>query len=82
MTDHLTPAATAENAPPAPTIPASEKSPLWVQCLDCGHAWVALYAPMELGKAASLLRNLHCQNCGASASRISFGQPAQSDASA
>lgn len=43
---------------------------LRVRCLECGHHWIAVKLPMELGKIAELLGSLHCPACAADASRI------------
>lgn len=37
-----------------------------VECGACGHAWVAAYIPMEMGKLGRLLKGLHCPSCGES----------------
>jgi hypothetical protein len=54
----------------APPDPVSERRPVAVRCVPCSQRWVALYLPMEMTKAAELLKGLHCPNCGSPASDI------------
>jgi uncharacterized Zn finger protein len=47
---------------------------MWVNCKQCGHEWVALRLPMEMGKAAKIMVKLRCPNCGADAKKIRVGK--------
>jgi len=46
------------------------RMPLRVMCTQCGHAWIALYLPLQLAEAARVLAALHCPFCAADASNI------------
>ena len=48
----------------------TESRDMWVNCKQCGHEWVGLRLPMEIGKAAKIMANLHCPNCAADAEHI------------
>lgn len=48
----------------------TEKRPLIVGCVACGHEWIAIYLPMEITKAARAMQAAHCPMCGASSSDI------------
>jgi Zn finger protein HypA/HybF involved in hydrogenase expression len=41
-----------------------ESKPFWVKCDDCSHTWSPLSLPMEMRKAAKIMK-LHnkCPNC-------------------
>lgn len=41
-----------------------ESRPFWVRCEDCQHTWAPLSLPMEMRKAANIMK-LHskCPNC-------------------
>jgi hypothetical protein len=43
---------------------------LMVRCLGCEHVWCALHLPMELAKAARVLRTIHCPKCAAGPNRV------------
>ena len=47
---------------------------MWVNCKSCGHVWVALRLPMEMGKAAKVMIKLHCPDCGADSKSIRVGK--------
>ena len=47
-----------------------EKDEVKVSCEICGHLWVAMYTPMELGTAAELMKKAMCPMCGASSHSI------------
>jgi uncharacterized Zn finger protein len=47
---------------------------MWVNCKSCGHVWVALRLPMEMGKAAKVMIKLHCPGCAADAKQIRVGK--------
>jgi Zn finger protein HypA/HybF involved in hydrogenase expression len=47
---------------------------MWVNCKSCGHEWVGLRLPMEMGKAAKIMLKLHCPNCAADAKQIRVGK--------
>lgn len=49
-----------------------EREPMDVFCRACDYKWVALYLPMELGKAAKTLKDMHCPMCGESSKRIAI----------
>ncbi|MEN5278888.1 hypothetical protein ABE527_18325 [Brucella sp. TWI432] len=42
---------------------APPKKELRAQCGGCTHIWVVAYLPMELTKAATLMKNAACPNC-------------------
>jgi len=46
------------------------KSAMWVKCADCDHVWTAVHLPMEMAKAARLLKNTSCPNCAAGSKRV------------
>jgi len=48
----------------------TDKTPITVGCVACGHAWVALYLPMALPKAARAMASAHCPMCAASSADI------------
>lgn len=48
-----------------------ERKPQWVKCGACSHHWIAMYMPMEVEKAALLMKRATCPMCG-EAKRISF----------
>jgi formate dehydrogenase maturation protein FdhE len=43
----------------------TDKRPMQVQCVQCGHVWTAAYLPMEMGKVATLLKRVMCPMCAA-----------------
>lgn len=38
--------------------------PFWAKCWSCEHIWPAAYLPMEMAKAAKVLRAATCPKCG------------------
>jgi hypothetical protein len=48
-----------------------EKTAQYVHCEKCQHEWIAVWLPMEAGKAAKILKAASlCQMCGARATRM------------
>ena len=45
------------------------------RCEGCGHEWVIVYLPMELGKAARVMKRACCPACGASSKSIVVADP-------
>jgi DNA-directed RNA polymerase subunit RPC12/RpoP len=46
-----------------------------LNCRACGHEFTApIILPMELGKAAKLLRSVHCPKCAAGARQLFCGR--------
>jgi hypothetical protein len=43
----------------------ADRIALSVVCGKCAHQWVAMYLPMELARAAKILKGLCCPSCGA-----------------
>jgi hypothetical protein len=41
-----------------------ERKPFWGKCSKCLHCWAIAYLPMELGKAAKLMKAASCPKCG------------------
>ena len=37
-------------------------TPFWARC-ECGHTWVAAYAPMDLAKFAKVVGRATCPKC-------------------
>lgn len=48
----------------------SAKTELRVRCGDCDHRWVAVYLPMEMSKAAQIMKRACCPACGNASNRI------------
>lgn len=44
--------------------PNPQRSEMWVTHPPCQQTWIAAYLPMELSKAARLLKNTTCPRCG------------------
>ena len=51
---------------------------MMVECTgaECLHEWVAIWTPMEMGKAIRVLRRLRCPSCGAGSKKINVRQEA------
>lgn len=45
------------------------KTPFWVKCEACGHAWAAAYLPMEASDFAKCAK-AHCPMCAASPKQV------------
>lgn len=41
----------------------SERKPFAVKCTGCGHLWALFYTPLELGRAANLMKGAKCPSC-------------------
>ena len=37
---------------------------MWVKCGPCAHVWIAMHLPMEMSKAATIMKRLCCPKCG------------------
>lgn len=46
------------------------RTPFNVKCGACQHVWQAAMLPMPLARMASLLKGLHCPDCGADSKQI------------
>lgn len=42
----------------------SERAPINARCGACGHVWAVCYLPMQLDKAAALMKAARCPMCG------------------
>lgn len=51
-----------------------QRTPFNVKCGACQHSWQAATLPMPVGRMASLLKGLHCPNCGADSKQIFVGE--------
>lgn len=40
------------------------RKPFWAKCPTCSHCWPAAFLPMEINKAADLMKRAACPNCG------------------
>ena len=43
---------------------------MWVECGECHHKWIAVYLPMELGKAARIMQHIRCLKCAEGSANI------------
>jgi hypothetical protein len=43
-----------------------ERQAFWAKCGACAHCWPVFYLPMDVEKAAKLMRHSICPNCGES----------------
>ncbi|SIT74580.1 hypothetical protein [Pontibaca methylaminivorans] len=48
--------------PKAPARSAARR-PLFVECDDCGHAWVAAFLPLAMADLARILDGVRCAHC-------------------
>lgn len=48
-------------------------SDLTVHCGDCGHEWTPVILPMEMAKAARVMRCARCPKCAATPTKIFCG---------
>lgn len=39
-------------------------SDTWAECRPCGHRWVVVRVPIEVGAFGRALREARCPNCG------------------
>lgn len=37
---------------------------MWVTCEPCKHTWIIAYLPMEMARAATLMKSARCPKCG------------------
>ena len=51
------------------------KTPSWWRCGKCGHVWIAVYLPMNLTTAATILKHAHCPMCGQGPKRLFAAEP-------
>lgn len=42
----------------------ADRRPLHVKCDACWHIWVVLYLPMEMLRAAAVMKGAACPMCG------------------
>lgn len=51
------------------------RTPLWVRCQECDHAWIGLYLPMPMSTCAKAMGRLTCPMCATGSKRISITDP-------
>jgi len=40
------------------------RAEMWVTCPPCKYTWIVAYLPMEMAKAARVMKAAHCPKCG------------------
>lgn len=43
---------------------SEERKAFWAKCGTCSHCWPICYLPMEVMKAAALMKSAACPSCG------------------
>lgn len=56
-------------------------TPYFVACRPCGHVWTLFCVPIEVSKAARIMKKAYCPRCTAGARGIVTANPEQIEAS-
>lgn len=69
----------ADTPRPSFTLPVPDgRTPLVAVCAveDCRYVWIAVWLPMEMMRAATIMKSLHCPLCGHDAPGLASAEDA------